>query len=297
MCAVSDKVHTTRTYSQAILNKQNSQIIAFDTPGVVSKKEMKKFKLDERFVSACRHSIQNSNIIGVIHDASNHYTRGSIDPLILSLLKEYSKVPSFLVMNKIDKLRSKRTLLDLVRTLTCNNLSLSKKKPKNVGDKENESEVIDPNREKESKDEGGWPDFKGVFMVSSLNGDGVEKVVEFIEKYAVEKPWEFKKNETTDQKPTDLIEQLVRARLLDYLPQEIPYSLVPQLEYFSDEDNKIFASVIIKCPNERHERLLCGMGDKKLKQITDRITSDMIQSFKVPVSLTINTVVVKKTQN
>lgn len=257
---------------------------------------MKKYRLDDKFVSACRHSIQNANIVGVIHDVSNHWTRGSLDPLILNLLKEYSSTPSFLVMNKIDKVRSKRSLLDLVRILTCNNISLQKKKPAKSAIEEEVNEVYDKDRERAKKQEVGWPEFKGVFMVSSLNGDGIEKVVEFVESQAVEKPWEFNNNETTDQKPTDLIEQLVRARLLDYLPQEIPYSLTPQLEYFSIENNKIFASVNINCLTQRHERIVCGKSDGKLRQITDRITSDMIQSFKLPVSLTLNTVVAKKSK-
>lgn len=287
-------MHTTRTYSQAITNRHNSQIIAFDTPGLVTKKEMKKYKLDDKFVSACRHSIQNANIVGIIHDVSNHWTRGSLDPLILDLLQEYSTTPSFLVMNKIDKVKSKRSLLDLVKILTCNNISLSKMIP--AKSEVEEAEVYDKDRERETKKEVGWPEFKGVFMVSSLNGDGIEKAIEFIESQAVEKPWEFKNNEATDQKPAALIEQLVRARLLDYLPQEIPYSLTAQLEYFSIDNNKIFASVNINCPNERHERIVCGISDGKLRQITDRITSDMIQSFKLPVSLTLSTVVAKKSK-
>lgn len=252
---------------------------------------MKKHKLDEKFVSSCRHSIQNSSLIGVLHDVSNHWTRGSLHPIILDLLREYNKIPSFLILNKIDKLKSKRSLLDLVKTLTCNNISLAKvDKKKMLKQTPEEDKPIDPDREYEKNVEVGWPAFKGVFMVSSLNGDGVSKLVEFIESQAEIKPWEYKNEEVTDQTPEDLIVQFVRARLLDYLPQEIPYLLSSALEYFSNENGKIFASVIITCPSERIEKLVCGVGDGKLRQITDRITSDLIQSFKVPVTLTLTTV-------
>lgn len=254
---------------------------------------MKKHKLDEKFVSSCRHSIQNSNLIGVLHDVSNHWTRGQLHPIILDLLKEFQSIPSFLVLNKIDKLRSKRTLLDVVKALTCNNLSLDIKiKGKPVPLKA--EEVKDKDQEHEKQQEIGWPHFKSVFMVSSLNGSGVNQLVEFIESQSVVKPWEFKNNEVTDQSPTELIEQFVRARLLDYLPQEIPYHLTTELEYFSDENNKIFASVNVLCPSERIEKLVCGVGDGKLRQITDRVTSDLIQSFKLPVTLTVVTVVKKQ---
>lgn len=292
---MSDKVHTTRTFAQAITNRNNSQIIAFDTPGLVTKKEMKKFKLDEKFVSSCRHSIQNSDIIGVVQDVSNHWTRNALNPLIRNLLEEFRQTPSFLILNKIDKLHSKRSLLELVRILTCNNISLDKKKSKTKEIGNEESQLTDKDVEREKTDnDAGWPEFKRVFMVSSLNGNGIEQVAEFIESYAVEKPWVFKNNEVTDQAPSELIERLVRARLLDYLPQEIPYNLSVELEYLSTEQEKIVASVNIKCPNRRHEKLLCGYYDGKLRQITDRITSDMIQCFKLPVTLTLSTSAVEK---
>lgn len=256
---------------------------------------MKKHKLNEKFVTSCRHSIQNSNLIAVLHDVSNHWSRGALPPLILDLLKEYHHVPSFLILNKIDLLRSKRLLLDTVKALTCNNISLEKigKKTKEIKASVEDVKPINPNVEKETTTEVGWPNFKAVFMVSSLNGDGVEKVIDFIESQSVNQPWEFRNNEVTDQTPAEMIEQFVRARLLDYLPQEIPYLLKADIEFFSDENNKIFASVIITCPSERIEKLVCGVYDGKLKQITDRITSDLIQSFQKPTSLTLTTIVIK----
>lgn len=144
------------------------------------------------------------------------------------------------------------------------------------------------------KDQVGWPLFKDVFLVSSLKGDGVEKMLDYFTSNSMEKSWEFKNNEFTDQQPEKLIEQFVRSRLLDYLPQEIPYNLVSELEYFSNDNNRIFASVNIICPNERHEKLVCGALDGKLKQITDRVTSDIIECFRVPVTLTVCTTVDKK---
>lgn len=236
-------------------------------------------------------------MIGVLHDVSNRFTRGAIDPIIIELLKQYQHIPSILILNKIDKLRSKRTLLDLVKSLTNNNISLDKKKVKS---RAVEEVVVDKpvhkDKEWEKQTEVGWPEFKAVFMVSSLNGDGVEKVMNFVESNSVERTWEFKKGEVTDQTPEKLIEEFVRARLLDYLPQEIPYLLKVKLEYFSKENNKIFASVIVTCANERHEKLVCGVSDGKLRQITDRVTSDLIQHFQQGVSLTLSTVVSKNPQ-
>lgn len=280
---MSAKVHTTQTYSQAITNRSNSQIIIFDTPGIVSDQEIKKHNCGN-FVSSCRHSIQNSNIIAVLHDISNRWTRNELHPLILELLKEYQSKPSFLILNKIDKVRGKKVLLDTIKSVTCNNISL------NPNYKMSKTPTVQEN----SKVETGWPNFKEVFLVSSIKGDGIDKVIEYVNTQCIEGPWQYRNNETTDQKPETLIQDFVRARLLDYLPQEIPYNLKVELEYFNNDNNKMCASVLVVCPNERHEKLLCGAFDGKLKQITDRVTSDMIESFRVPVTLTISTQVKNK---
>lgn len=244
---------------------------------------MKKHNLSSNFLSACRHSIQNSHVIAVLHDISNRWTRNALHPLILNLLKEYEQRPSFLILNKIDKVRGKRVLLDTIRAVTCNNISLDPKF------KVTKPEQTVAQRENLKEQEVGWPHFKNVFLVSSLKGDGVEQIVDFVSTLSIESPWEYRNNEVTDQEPEKLIQDFVRARLLDYLPQEIPYNLKVELEYFNNDDKKIFASVLVVCPNDRHEKLLCGTFDGKLKQITDRVTSDMIESFRVPVTLTLST--------
>lgn len=239
---------------------------------------MKKHKISQNFITACRHSIHESDVIAILHDISNRYTRNALHPIILHFLKDFKKKKSFLILNKIDKIRSKRALLDTIRSLTCGNIGLDPNFQMKRTQTQNNIE-----------DEVGWPHFERIFLVSSLQGDGVDDVVEYMSLISQEKSWEYRNNESTDQNPESLVIGFVRARLLDYLPQEIPYNLKVDLEFFSNDENKIVASVLISCPNERHERLLCGTADGKLRQITDRVTSDLIESFHLPVTLTICT--------
>lgn len=123
--------------------------------------------------------------------------------------------------------------------------------------------------------------------------------------------WEYGANEYTDQPPEELVVQSVRAQLLNFLPQEIPYLLNSEIEYYTEENGmnfnrlwfdcdlfkmftgQIFASVQVTCPSERIERLVCGEKDGKLRQITERVTSDLIETFGQPISLTLATRTVK----
>ncbi|XP_037036187.1 GTPase Era, mitochondrial [Bradysia coprophila] len=283
ICAASTKVHTTRTSARAIGVRNNSQVILFDTPGLVTEQEMKKHNLSNEFLTSCRRSIQNSDLVGVIHDVSNSWTRSELHSTVLDTLQTYANVPSFLVLNKIDCLKSKRMMLDITRTLTQNTLL-----PRGIKNPKlymREQKLI-TYEDKEKKI--GWPGFSDVFMVSSLTGDGMDDVMKFLLRHTKNRQWEYGSGEYTDQPPETLIVEGVRARLLSFLPQEIPYLLKCELEFYSTHKGHIFTSVVVTCPTERIERLVCGKENGKLKQITELVTSDLVETFQKPVSLTIS---------
>lgn len=52
-------------------------------------------------------------------------------------------------------------------------------------------------------------------------------------------PWELAADEFTDQPPEELVVQSVRAQLLNFLPQEIPYLLKSELEFYTRERGKL----------------------------------------------------------
>lgn len=281
--------------------RDNTQIVFFDTPGLVRDREIKKHHLEKSFISAYRHSIQNADLVAVVHDVSNSYTRNTLDASVLEALTQYPKVPSVLVLNKIDCLKSKRVLLDLVRTLTKGCLNgtsfgskFDKKRRRGVTEilndlkKENETKP-DPDVERPKPTCVGYDNFHQIFMVSALNGDGVTKVMDYLCAQSKPKPWLFDADTYTDRTPEDLIVQSVQAKLLDFLPQEIPYQLNCEMEFYSVDNGQIFASVLVTCPNKRVEKLVCGVGNGKLRQITECVTSDLIETFEAPISLTIST--------
>lgn len=171
-------MHTTRTFSKVICTKNESQIVLFDNPGLVTTAELKKFDLASSFETSHHHSIQNSDLIAVIHDVSNTWTRNELHSSIIDTLNQYRRLPSILVLNKVDKIRSKRILLDLVKILTDNTLICNDRKylPWKGSEAAFEKDMSRPVKYK-NKNPVGWPYFSNVFMVSSLTGDGLNSVV------------------------------------------------------------------------------------------------------------------------
>ncbi|CAH1801733.1 unnamed protein product [Owenia fusiformis] len=116
--AVSAKVHTTRNKTKAVLTEGNTQLILLDTPGVVKKSEGKRYNLDRQCVVDPASSIGEADIVGVLVDASNKWTNTHLNKEILRALYMYPDKRTVLIINKVDILKSKHMLLEIVRLLT-----------------------------------------------------------------------------------------------------------------------------------------------------------------------------------
>lgn len=65
------------------------------------------------------------------------------------------------------------------------------------------------------------------FIVSAFTGDGIESVRNFLLDNARESPWDFPRDVYTDDDPRDTVTRIVKAKFLDILPTDVPYSLKP----------------------------------------------------------------------
>lgn len=142
ICPTSSKVHTTLHKAEAIYTEGNTQIIFMDTPGLVISKEIKTYKLLKTFEEDPKSAITDADVIGIIQDVSNIYTRHKLEDFVLDYINNKMKdTPLLMIFNKVDKLKKKNILLDLTRMFTNNN---------------------------------NYPKFDDIFMISALNGDGVD---------------------------------------------------------------------------------------------------------------------------
>uniref|UniRef100_A0ABM0MAH7 Uncharacterized protein LOC102807525 n=1 Tax=Saccoglossus kowalevskii TaxID=10224 RepID=A0ABM0MAH7_SACKO len=71
----------------------------------------------------------------------------------------------------------------------------------------------------------GWPNFDGVFMISALFNDGIDDLQDYLFTQARPGEWEYHPDLFTDQGPETVIYEIVRSKLLEYLPEEVPYQL------------------------------------------------------------------------
>ena len=107
IAAITNKVQTTRTQIKGIVNRENSQIIFIDTPGI----HKPKTKFNENMIELSWGAIQDSDVILFLIEAdSEEIGRG--DKKILEKIKESNK-KTILIINKID-LINKEQLVKLI---------------------------------------------------------------------------------------------------------------------------------------------------------------------------------------
>ena len=111
IAAIANKVQTTRTQIRGIVNRENSQIIFIDTPGI----HKPKTKLNENMIELSWDAISNSDVILFLIEAdSKEIGRG--DMKILEKIKE-SKRKCILIINKVDLINKEELakLIDLYK--------------------------------------------------------------------------------------------------------------------------------------------------------------------------------------
>ena len=108
VAAVANKTQTTRTAIRGIINRENSQIIIIDTPGI----HKPKSKLSETMLDTAFTFIGDVDVVLFVIDAtSDEIGRG--DARILEKIKE-AGIKTILIINKIDMLKNREDLLKLI---------------------------------------------------------------------------------------------------------------------------------------------------------------------------------------
>ena len=96
VAAIANKPQTTRTAIKAIVNKENSQIIFIDTPGI----HKPKTKLGNTMIETAFGTISEVDITLFVVDATSEEI-GKGDRIILDKIKE-ANVKTILIINKVD---------------------------------------------------------------------------------------------------------------------------------------------------------------------------------------------------
>lgn len=247
VAAIANKVQTTRTAIKGIVNRQNSQIIFVDTPGI----HKPKTKLNETMVETSFTSLTDSDIVLFLIEATSEDI-GRGDRIILDKIKE-SKRKTILIINKIDLVKREK-LLNLI----------------DIYSKEYKFEAVIPISATNIK-------YKEVILEEIEKNLKPGPAYYDIEEYT---------DQTLRQLAEETIREKALKMLQDEVPHGI-FVEVEKMKQRKNKNNEDIYDIeaTIYCLKNSHKGIIIGKNGEMLKRIGRSARIDMEENFGVKVNL------------
>ena len=129
--------------------------------------------------------------------------------------------------------------------------------------------------------------FDAIIPISAKTGDGIEDLMNICEKYAVESPFLFDEDLTTDQPERQVMAEIIREKLLWNLNKEIPHGTAVEITRFSERDSGVIdIDATIFCEKASHKGIIIGKQGAMLKKISTMARTDCEKFMGTKVYLT-----------
>ena len=247
IAATANKVQTTRTAIRGIVNRENSQIVFIDTPGI----HKPKTKLNETMIETSFGIISEIDLIlFVIEATSEEIGRG--DMRILEKIKESNK-KAILIINKIDLVK-KESLLKLI----------------DLYQKQYNFEAVIPVSSVKNK-------YRDIIL------DEIEKNLKPGPAYYDTEEYT---DQTMRQLAEETIREKALKFLQDEVPHGI-YVEVEKMKLKKTQKKEEFYDIeaTIYCLRESHKGIIIGKDGSMLKRIGQAARIDMENNFGIKVNL------------
>ena len=221
---VTPKPQTTRHRILGIETRTDAQIAFIDTPGL---HQGGKFALNRQLNRVARQVPEEADVLVHVIDGARWRDE---DEDVWQLIAKQS-VPRLLVVNKVDKLADKKSLLPFAAETT-------RERP-----------------------------YAAVHFLVARRGDGVPALLDDIIGFLPEGPAEFGADEFTDRSERFLAAELVREQLMLQLGAELPYAAAVEIERFEDAADITRIGAVVWVEREGQKGIVIGAGGTQLKKI------------------------------
>ena len=238
----SRRPQTTRNRVLGIDTQGEYQAVFVDTPGLHKEEKRAINRLMNR---AAESALGDVELILLVVDAT---LWTDDDEMVFSKI-ENTNVPVVLVINKIDKVHDKTTLLPLIERLS-----------KRVN-------------------------FKAIVPVSALRSTNLDDLKNLVFDSLPEGPHCFSEDSITDRSSRFMAAELIREKLMRQMGDELPYSATVEIEDFKEEENLLRISAVILVERAGQKKMVIGAGGSRIKRIGTDARIDMEKLFDCKVFL------------
>ena len=237
----SKKAQTTRHKITGVYTDERSQFIFVDTPGFQTRH---RNALNDRLNQNVTEALGGVDVVAFVVEAMRF---SEADRAVIRLLPKY--LPVILVVNKIDRAKSKAELDDFIQQL--------------------QQEF----------------DFAGVEAVSAKHGLRIGELLARLRPHLPESVPLYPEDAVTDRSARFLAAEIVREKLFRHLGEELPYAANVAVEQFEEEDGLYRIYIAVLVDKDGQKAIIIGKGGEKLKKISTEARLDMEKLFETKVFL------------
>jgi GTP-binding protein Era len=231
----SKKPQTTRHRIHGILTNAKSQLIFVDTPGFQTEHKNALNRAMNRNITG---ALPDVDLILLVIEAGRW---GAADQAILPMLPD--GVPVILIINKVDRLTDKSSLLPFIQKVAAER------------------------------------NFAEIVPLSAEKGQGTDQLVDIAGSYLPEQPAIYDADEFTDRPERFHAAEILREKLFRNLGEELPYGIAVEIEKYEQEGDlrRIHAAVIVD--RAAHKAIVIGKAGERLKRVSTDARKDMEKLF------------------
>lgn len=221
---VTAKPQTTRQRLAGIKTTGQGQVVYVDTPGI---HHSAKRALNRYMNRVAQASFRDVDLVLFLVEAGNWSRQ---DEFVAKALRSVD-VPVMLVLNKIDLVPDKESLLTFIDKNFCDD------------------------------------DYENIMMISAKKGKGVEELEkQVLAKLPFSRPF-YDEDQFTDRSERFLAAEMIREQLTLRLHQELPYALTVQIEEFKRKGKLLTIGAVIYVERDSQKQITIGKKGAVLKQV------------------------------
>ena len=239
---VSNRPQTTRHRLLGIATFPEGQLLLVDTPGIHREQKRAMNRIMNRAARGALEGVDAALLVVVAGRWDEE------DGLAFDALRE-AGVPVVLVVNQVDRIKDKTTLLPYLQTVT----------------------------------EG--REFAGVVPLSALKRKGLEQLVSTVLPLVPAQDALYGEDEITDKSQRFLAGELVREQLMRQLGNELPYATTVEIESFTVDGSMLRIGAVIWVEREGQKAIVIGKAGSRLKEISTKARMGMERLFEAKVFL------------
>lgn len=244
LAIVSPLPQTTRDPLLGVLRREDAELAFLDTPGI----HKPKTELGSRMNASAMSATESADVIVFVADA----TEGSklvkkktkrtdeVPPLeelvpddfaLIKSIKTIKKVPSILVLNKVDLVRDKGLLLPLLQSFL------------------------------------NAVPFKELIPISAIKNDGVDRLLDVIAGLLPEGEAAYPEDTLTDKPSSFFAREYVREQVLLSLKGEIPHAVAVSIDNFDEASDKLRIAATLHVEKVGQRKIIVGSGGQVIKEL------------------------------